>query len=488
MLDKNDDTFFNENNEANQDAEQLLKMINQFDKKIIFDSKPGEKVSGKITKIGSEEYFIDIQAKNEAIIKKSDFPSEMHVGDEITAFVISSTSSEIILSTKLSSQHTSKQSLFDALNNKMPVQGKISGVSKDGLTVNLFGQRAFCPISQIDIKFTDDINTFLGKSLDFIITRVSDGGKNIIVSRIPLLEEQFGVKIQELASNIEAKKVYTGKITRIVDFGLFIDINGIEGLAHISELAWEHISTPADFYTVGQEVRCVVLNVTPKQPVKHSKISLSLKQVFDDPWSTINSKFSISQTVQGKVVRLTNFGAFIELIPGVDGLLHVSEISWTKRIHHPSDVLTVGSMVNVTILSIDSKKKSISLTLKDIESDPWKDIETTLPPGKEVVGTISKKSKFGYFIDLAEGVTGLLVFSNISADNKEAFKEGESITVSVMTIDKENRRISLSFGISPDVQNQHILQEYNKTKEITTGPSTSDFGSALFSALSKKGN
>lgn len=488
MLDSNEDTFFDENTESNKDSEQLLNMINQFDKKINFDSKPGEKVTGIITKIGSEEYFIDIQAKNEAIIKKTDFTSDMNVGDEISAYVISSTSSEIILSTKLSAQHSSKQSLFDALNNKIPVQGKVSGVSKDGLTVNLFGQRAFCPISQVDIKFTDDINSFLGKSLDFIVTRVSEGGKNIIVSRIPLLEVEYGDKMKDLTKNIETKKIYTGKITRIVDFGLFIDIGGIEGLAHISELSWEHISTPSEFYTVGQDVQCVVLSVTPKQPVKHSKISLSLKQVFDNPWSTISENFSVGQSVQGKVVRLTNFGAFIELLPGVDGLLHVSEMSWVKRVHHPSDILSVGGIVTVTILSIDSNKKSISLTLKDVASDPWKDIGSTLIVGNEVTGTVAKKTKFGYFIDLSEGITGLLVFSNISADNKDAFKEGDSIKVNVMNIDSENRRISLSFGIHPDVQNHQILQEYNKTKEIPPSSSTSDFGSALLSALSKKGN
>lgn len=488
MFDKNDDTFFDAQSKDQNNSNELLKMMEKYDKNLNFDIQVGDEVSGIITKVSNDEYIVDIQAKNEAIIKKEDQSTEKKVGDTITAYVVVNNGTEIILSSSLHSQKANKQSLIDAFHNTIPVHAKVSAVSKDGLTVNLFGQRAFCPISHIDIKYTDNVNQYLGKSFDFIITKISENGRNIIVSRIPLLEQAYKDKIKKLECGIENKDVFNGTVAKITAFGLFINIDGIEGLVHISELSWEHIAHPKDVYVIGQEVSCIVLKVEYKKPLKHTKISLSIKQVQADPWDTVSDHFSVGQTVHGKVLSLLKFGAFIELSPGIDGLLHISEMSWVKKINHPSEILSVGNSIDVTILSIDTLKKSISLTLKDLNSDPWNNIEDDFSIGKEVNGTIVKKSRYGYFIDLKDGVTGLLVYSNITSDENEQLLEGNCIPVTILSIDKESRRISLSYGKKSEEISKELFTEYSESNKKNKHETATEFGSALLTALNNRGN
>ena len=393
-----------------------------------------------------------------------------------------------MLSKSIGGSSAPVQDLFDALNNKIPVQGKVTGVSTSGLNVKIMGHKAFCPISQIEIKFTDDVNTYLGKNLDFMISRITEGGRNIVLSRIPLLEQNYDAKLDELVVAAKERKILEGKISKITDFGLFVDIGGFEGLVHISEVSWERAEKLEESFEPGQQVEVVVLKVEKKQPVRNSKISLSIKQVLENPWSTVSSKFSVGQSVQGKVTRITNFGAFVELIPGVEGLVHVSEMSWIKRVNHPSEIVQQGNIVQVTILGIDESRKSISLSLKDVSNDPWRDIDYRFPVGSEVPGTVSKKSRFGFFVDIAEGVTGLLVFSNIASDKKDTFKEGDSIQVLIESIDVENRRISLSYGLQEAKQDQKEVSEF-LTKQSKGQPqkeSSTEFGAALLAALKTK--
>lgn len=496
MNDKNHDNFFDENTQEKQASDQLLQMINSYDKKIITDLKVGSKVTGTVTRIGSEFVFVDVGGKNEAMIKKIEVVAEedgeisVNPGDKITAFVVSNSSNETILSKSIGGQSSPVQDLYDALNNHVPVQGKVTGVNISGLNVKVMGHRAFCPISQIDIKFTEDVNSYLGKNLDFMITRITEGGRNIVLSRIPLLEQSLFEKMDELIEAANQRKVFKGKISKITDFGLFVDIGNFEGLVHISEVSWERAEKLNDSFQVGQEVEVIVLKVEKKDQIRNSKISLSIKQVIDNPWNSVSEKFSIGQSVQGKVTRLTNFGAFVELIPGVEGLVHISEMSWIKRVHHPSEIVQEGNLVQVNILSIDEKKKAISLSLKDISNDPWKDVDYRFPVGSEVAGTVVKKSKFGYFIDLAEGVTGLLVFSNIAQDKKESLNAGDSIKVIIESVDLDNRRISLSYGVKEAKQNQQEIKDFlNKQNNKPTEEkkeASSEFGAALLAALKNK--
>jgi small subunit ribosomal protein S1 len=490
---KNEDTFFNETTGADQASEQLMKMIGSYNKTITADLKTGSKVEGTVTRISNEYLFVDIGTKNEALLKiveitEADGTQPVKIGDKISAFIISNNGDETILSKRLGGHHAEREELYNALKNRIPIQGKVTGVSKDGLSVKILGHRTFCPISQVDIKFTDDVNAYLNKSMEFVITRITEGGKNIIVSRIPLLENDLSVRLDEIEKSIERRMPVRGIVTKVSDFGVFVDIGGCEGLVHISELTWEHLDSIGDLYNPGQEIDCIVVQVTRKEPLKHSKISLSVKQLTDNPWSDIGKRFSPGMSVQGKVVRLTNFGAFVELQPGVDGLVHVSEMSWVKKVQHPSEVMSIGSVVNVNILAVDPIKKTISLSLKDVSNDPWRDVAETYPAGIEVSGVVAKKSKYGYFVDLQDGVTGLLVFSNVTPEKKESIKEGDTLQVCIESVDKQNRRISLSYGIKEARTNQAEIEAFTKkinAPAVASGGGSTDFGAALMAALKK---
>lgn len=496
MLSKKDDTFFDEKTSDDDASENLRKMIDTRDTDVRTDLAPGVKVTGTIAKIGPEYVFVDIGAKNEAVIAAAELKNKEGVlavalGDTISAYIVSDMVSEIVLSKSLAGKGRSAavQELLDVMNNRVPVQGKITGINKGGLNVKVLGHRAFCPASQIDLKFTDNTTAYLGKTLDFVITRITEGGRNVVVSRIPLLEVDLEKKIDVLAKAAEARLVLKGQISRIADFGLFVDLGDCEGLVHISEVSWERAENLAQSFTVGQNVECIVLSVEKKSPLRNSRISLSIKQTLEDPWKSVASKFSVGQSVAGTVTRLMPFGAFVELIPGVEGLVHVSEMSWVKRIHHPSDVVSAGQPVQVTVLSIDEKKNTISLSLKDAGCDPWRDIENRFPAGSDVEGTVARKATFGYFIDLAEGVTGLLAITNIAADKKASLAEGAKIMVHIESLDTAQRRISLSYGKQESRQETAEVKEFlvkQRAPAPQQAPRSTEFGSALLEALKKK--
>ncbi len=497
MFDAKEDTFFDERTADDESSEKLRSMIEAGVKAPRAEVTPGEKVAGTITKIGSEYAFVDIGGKTEAVIALQELAVAGDekgpvVGDPITAYVIAANGGETILSFRYTTKGGSAvtQELIDAMKNRVPVQGKITGVNKGGFNVKVLGVRAFCPISQIDLKFTDDSTTYIGKNLDFVITRITEGGRNVVVSRIPLLEGGLEKKIDALAKAGEVRLVLKGKISKVADFGLFVDLGDCEGLVHISEVSWERAEDLAGSFTVGQEIECVVLSVEKKSPLRNSKISLSIKQTVDNPWNTISDKFSVGQSCAGTVTRLAPFGAFVELIPGVEGLVHISEMSWIKRVRHPSEVLTVGQPVQVTVLAIDEKKRTISLTLKDVSNDPWRDIDYQFPAGSDATGEVVRKAKFGYFVDMAEGVTGLLPLANIAPDKKTSISVGSQIAVHVQSLDIENRRISLSFGLQDQIQESKVVNEYltrQAAPPARAKASSTEFGAALLEALKKKG-
>lgn len=488
MFNKNDDTFFNESNTDDNASEDLMQMISKFSPAKVSEITSGSKVHGTVTRIGTEYIYFDIGGKSEAIMsvrecRDNNSNITVQIGDTLSGYVLSDSENEFVVSKKLTNYNAAFEEILQAQKNKIPVQGKVTGVSKDGLSVKIMGKRSFCPISQIDVKFVEDVNVFLGKTLDFVISRVSEGGRNIVLSRIPLLEQDLLSKLENLQNQVENHTVITGTITKIAAFGLFVDIGGIEGLVHISELSWEHTENISDCFTIGQEIEVIILDIQKKSPIKNTKISLSIKQVSENPWNSVEKHFSTGQSVTGKVVRITNFGAFVELLPGVDGLIHVSEMSWIKKVHHPSEIVSIGNEVNVTILAIDSIKKTISLSLKDLSSDPWRDVENKFPVGTETTGIIVKKSRYGFFIDLCEGVTGLLVFSKIAQDKKESLKENETITVTIDSIDTPNRRISLSYGIS---EAKFSTEDINRSQTTNSSSNNStEFGAALLAALNR---
>ncbi|MCL2183524.1 MAG: S1 RNA-binding domain-containing protein [Chitinispirillia bacterium] len=498
MLDKKHDGFFDEATPEDRKSEELLQMLDGYEKPIKTYSK-GDKVTGKVTRLGAEYVFIDIGAKNEAMIKNielagADGAVSVAPGDEVSGFIVEMKGGETTVSKSVTAGGGSADisALREALNTRVPVQGKVTGVSKAGLTVKIMGHRAFCPVSQIDVKYTSDVNEYLGKTLDFVITRITEGGKNIVVSRVPLFEAGLEEQFKKYADAAGSSKVLKGKISKIAEFGLFVEAGGLEGLVHISEVSWERAQNLNDSFTAGQEVEFVVLKVERKESLRNSKISLSIKQSLEDPWTKVSDRFKPGDSVEGKVTRLADFGAFVEIMPGVEGLVHVSEMAWGRRVHHPSEIVKPGQIVKVTVLGIDLNKRSVSLTLKDIADDPWKGIEEKLAVGADVAGTVARKAKFGYFIDLFEGVTGLLVFSRMTADKKDSLRPGDSVTVQVESIDTDSRRVALSMGVSDPGKETEDTKQYLKKqdarpeKKAGNGPSDTVLGAALMAALKSK--
>jgi small subunit ribosomal protein S1 len=496
MLDKKHDGFFDEETPEDRKSDELIKMLDGYQKPIKTYSR-GDKVTGKVTRVGTEFVFIDIGAKNEAMIKVlelagADGALDVKPGDEVSGFIVSMSGGETMVSKSVGAGGSADiGALREALNTRVPVQGKVTGVSKAGLTVKIMGYRAFCPVSQIDVKFTSDVNEYLGKTLDFVITRITEGGKNIVVSRVPLFEAGLEEQFKKFAEVAGSNKTLKGKISKIAEFGLFVEAGGLEGLVHISEVSWERAQNLNDTFSVGQEVEFVVLKVERKDQLRNSKISLSIKQSLEDPWTKVSQALKPGDAVDGKVTRLADFGAFVEVLPGVEGLVHVSEMAWGRRVHHPSEIVKPGQAVKVTVLGIDLNKRSVSLTLKDIADDPWKGIEEKLAVGADVTGTVARKAKFGYFIDLFEGVTGLLVFSRMAADKKDSLKPGDTVTVQVESIDLDNRRVALSMGVSDaagnkesDETRQYLRkQDTRPEKKADGGQSDTVLGAALMKAL-----
>jgi len=494
MHDKKHDGFFDEETAEDKKSDELKAMLGGYDKKLkVFSA--GDKVSGKVTRIGSEYAYIDIGAKNEAMIKISELAAdEVKVGDTVGGFVVSNRNDETIVSKSASTGGgvADLSALREAQEARMPVQGKVTGVSKNGLIVKIMGHRSFCPVSQIDVRYTSDVNEYLNKTLDFVITSIKEGGKNIVVSRVPLFEAGLEDQFKKFADAAGSNKVFKGKISKVAEFGLFVEIGGLEGLVHISEVSWQRAQNLADSFSVGQEVEFVVLKVERKDTLRNSKISLSIKQALDDPWKKVSEAVTVGETLTRKVTRLADFGAFVEVLPGVEGLVHVSEMAWGRRVHHPSEIVKPGEEVRVTVLGIDHNKKSISLTLKDTASDPWNGIESKLAVGADVNGTVARKAKFGYFVDLFEGVTGLLVFSRMSADKKDSLKPGDAVTVQVESIDTEARRVALSMGVADSHKETEETRQYLKKQEARPeresggAPSDTTLGAALLAAGFKK--
>ncbi len=495
MNDKNHDSFFDEQSKESSE-QQLLDMIEAQDKEVRTDFEAGTKVKGNVVSIGTDHVFVDIGGKHEAVISASELSDEegnltVKQGDEMEAFIISTQNDELVLSKSMAGHKASVDDLVEAMQKKIPVQGKVTGVNKGGFNVSVMGKKAFCPVSHIDLKYVEDPNQYLSKSLSFIITRITEKGRNIVLSRLPLLEDTLEERIAEFEKGAEEKKVFSGTITKITKFGLFVSLGEVEGLVHISEVSWDRAEKLEESFTIGQPVDVVILGVERKKPLRDSKISLSIRHVFDDPWSTVREKFTVGQQVEGTITRLTNFGAFVQLIPGVEGLIHVSEMRWGQRVRHASDVVSVGDRVKVTVLTVDEDKRAISCSLKDVSDDPWLDLDKKMPIGSTVKGTVASETRYGFFVDLAEGITGLLVHKNVAPDKKGSIKTGETIEVTVQNIDMQNRRISLAYGVEEQKADVQAAKEYMekqervKSKKGDVEPS-SEFGALLKKALKNK--
>lgn len=476
-------------NETPENGEEsFAEMFESYSSDMTDDISVGDKIQGKVIAIGATSVFVDTGTKVDGVVDKGELTDEdgrcdLAVDDVLELYVVEAGESEIRLS-KAISGIGGLNLLNDAWENRIPVEGKVIQSIKGGFHIEVIKRRAFCPISQIDIAYVETPEDYVGKTFQFLIKQFAENGKNIVVSRRVLLQKEQDAARDAFLKELSMDTVYQSEVVRIMPFGAFVALApGVEGLVHISELSWSRLEKPEDAVRIGDVLPVKVLSVQDGDKPGRKKISLSSKQATKDPWDTIGDRFSIGDKIKGKVTRCMGFGVFVEIEAGVEGLVHISEMSYTKRITRTEDEVSPGEDVFVMIKELDPYKKRISLSMKDAEGDPWVDIEGKYTIGQTVEGKIEKKEPFGYFINLEPGVTGLLPKSKISASENtagiEKLKQGDTMAVTVDTINTADRKISLGTG---DAAETGDWKQYAGTSSGSFG----DLGDKLAQAFSKK--
>jgi len=468
---------FDENPDENSEELSFEELFASYGDNMGRELKPGDMVEGKIIAVGRASVYIDTGTKSDGVVEKNELVDEngefaWQAGDTITVYGVCLSESEIILSRAISG--AGKAALLeDAARNKTPVEGKVKAVIKGGFNVDILGKRAFCPVSQMDVKYVETPEDFVGQTHHFLVTRYEESGRNIVVSRKDLLTAQMKEAQQAFLADVAVGDTIQGTVTRLMSYGAFVELApGVEGMVHISELSWSRIDKPDDVVQPGDTVLVKLLKIDHLEGQDLPKISLSVKQTAEDPWDSMDTAFKPGDQVTGKVVRLTGFGAFVEIAPGVDGLVHISEMSHTKRVMRPEDVVEKGEEIQVVIKSIDMDAKRVSLSIKDALGDPWTGISVKYKPGDILEGRLEKKETFGLFIGLEPGVTGLMPVSVVrnAADAKsfDALKPGDAVTVLVQQVDEENRRITLAPPAQKDTENWQQFAKDQKEKPMGT--------------------
>ncbi|RPJ16402.1 MAG: 30S ribosomal protein S1 [Desulfobacteraceae bacterium] len=447
---------FENENQDNED-QSFAELFESYSSGMKDDLQIGDRIKGKIISIGKDSVFIDTGTKIDGTVERAelldgDGNMSFIEGDEIELYVVSVTDHEIRLSKAISGVG-GLELLRDAFKNGIPVEGKISATCKGGFHVDILQRRAFCPISQIDVNYTEKPEDHVGQTGQFLITQFGEGGRNIIVSRKKLLAAAMEIEKETFFGTLKAGDIFKGRVTRVMPYGAFVElIPGVEGMVHISELSWSRVENAEEVVKADDNVLVKVLAAAEGGKKNQKKISLSMKQVDNDPWIKVKEIFSPGARVTGKITRCMNFGVFVEIAPGIEGLVHISEMSYMKRVINPGDLVKTGETVSVMIKEIDEKAKRISLSLRDALGDPWLEVPDRFKVGQIVAGTLEKKEKFGYFISLSPGITGLLPKSKFGTAEKpeliERLKAGDTVSVIIEEIHIIDRRITLAPGDS----------------------------------------
>jgi small subunit ribosomal protein S1 len=412
------------------------------------DVKEGEMIKGKIVRIQDDNVIIDVGFKSEGSIPKSEFKEyeEIKVGREIEVVLESVEDQEgnLVLSKQRADFLRIWGKVIGAHESGEILQGKILKRIKGGMVVDLMGMEAFLPGSQIDIRPIRDFDAFVGQMMDFKVVKVNVPTENVVVSHKVLVEEEIADQRHAILDSLEKGQILEGTVKAITDFGVFIDLGGVDGLVHITDLSWGRINHPNEVVKLDQTIKVVVTDFDEEK----KRISLSLKKLLPHPWEDIENKLKIGDKVSGRVVSLTDYGAFIEIEKGIEGLIHNSEMSWTQHIKHPSQVVAMGQIVEAVILSLDKEEKKISLGIKQLEPDPWDTLMLKYPVGSRHSGIARNLTNFGVFVELEPGVDGLVHISDLSWTKKirhpgEVVKKSEKLEVIVLGVDVDQRKISL---------------------------------------------
>jgi small subunit ribosomal protein S1 len=432
----------------------------------------GELVRGRVVHVGTSEVLVDVGYKSEGAIPIEEFHRHgtlPKVGDEIEVYLESKEDSEglIVLSKDKADKIKVWDSITQAYEKGAPIEGRVVEVVKGGLSVDV-GVKAFLPGSQVDLRPVKNLATMIGHSIRARVIKLNRRRGNVVLSRRAVLEEEREEKKKHTLEVLAEGMVLTGTVKNITDYGAFIDLGGIDGLLHVTDMSWGRVGHPSEIFQVGDQVEVVVLHFDRES----GRVSLGYKQKSSDPWERVEQTYAPGTKVRGRVVSLTNYGAFVELEAGVEGLVHVSEMSWTRRVRHPSKIVNVGDEVEVVVLDVNRAAKRISLGMKQVEPDPWATIDERYAIGSRVSGKVRNLTDFGAFIELEPGVDGLLHISDMSwtrnvGHPSEILKKGQEIESQILNIDKENKRISLGLKqIQPDPWTT-VAQRYPMGSRVT---------------------
>ncbi len=449
-------------------AQQTTKQTNTF--------KPGSILKGKVVEVAGDNVVVDVGFKSEGFVPLSEFEeiSGIDTGDEIDVFLeaIEDETGTMVLSKRKADRIKGWQRIIETCHEGDKVTGRVSRKIKSGLLVDI-GVPVFLPASQVDIRRPGDIGEYVGQTIEAKIIKIDIPRRNIVISRRKLIEEERAEAKNKLLSDLEVGQIRKGVVKNIADFGVFVDLGGMDGLLHITDMSWDRISHPSEMVHMDQEIEVKVLNFDKEK----EKIALGLKQMSEDPWSRIEEKYPIGSRVKGEVVNLTSYGAFIKLEAGVEGLVHISEMSWTKRINHPSEMLNVNDEVEVVVLDANKDKKEISLGIKQVEANPWELVAQKYPPNTVVEGTVKNLTTYGAFIEIEEGVDGLLHISDMSWTKKithpnEMLKKGDTVKCVVLEVDKDKMRLSLGMKQLTEDPWLHSIPDHYIPGQIVKGTVT----------------
>jgi small subunit ribosomal protein S1 len=435
----------------------------------------GEIVKGAVIEVRPKEVLVDIGYKSEGVIPAIEFEDikVVKVGDEINVLIEKLEDKEgmVVLSKEKAEFKKNWERILTICNEGGTIAGKVKSIVKGGLLVNI-GVEAFLPASQIDVITPKNLTQYVGNTYEFKVVKINQERQNIVLSRRELIEQERSERRQKLLTDMVPGDIRKGTVKNITDFGAFIDLNGIDGLLHITDMSWGRIGHPSEILKVGQDIDVVVLDVNREK----ERVSLGLKQKMTNPWSNIETKYPVGAKVKGKVVNLVPYGAFVELEPGVEGLVHVTELSWTKRVAKPSDVLKADQDIEAVVLGINRDEQKISLGIRQLETNPWDSAEQKYQPGTRVKGKIRNLTSYGAFIELEEGLDGMIHVSDISWTRKinhpsEVLKKGDEIEAVVLEVDKANQRIAV--GIKQLSQDPwENIDHYYKVGDLLTGAVT----------------
>ncbi|MFQ6002203.1 MAG: 30S ribosomal protein S1 [Candidatus Zixiibacteriota bacterium] len=451
-----------------EEFNELLKMYET----TLHDIREGEIIKGKVMGVTKEDVIVDVGFKSEGIIPLSEFsePVNIKVADEIEVFLdaIEDQDGQLVLSKQKADFMRVWEKVRESHDKGELIEGKIMRRIKGGMVVDLLGVDAFLPGSQIALKQIPDFDALLGQTMQFKVIKLNKARRNIVVSRRVVLEEERQRQREKLLTEVQPGQIREGVVKNITDFGVFIDLGGVDGLLHITDMSWGRISHPSELVALGDKINVKILDFDKST----GRISLGLKQLTPYPWENIEKRYPAGKRVKGKVVSITDYGAFVELEKGVEGLIHISEMSWTQHIKHPSKLMGIGDVVEAAVLSVDKENEKISLGIKQLEPDPWENIEEKYKVGSKVSGRVRNLTAFGAFLELEEGIDGLIHISDMSWTKRiqhpsELIRKGERIEVVVLNVDKENRRISLGYKQLQEDPWPELSKKFAVNKETT---------------------